>query len=87
MLVGHQYVLLNNHSTDIQALEGLVDGSTILVKNGNTLSEIAQANGMSLNELLALNPTLACSMAEFMSIPRSVAIWGLAWAAWTLFVK
>jgi LysM repeat protein len=30
--------------------------STILVKNGDTLSEIAQANGMSLNELLALNP-------------------------------
>ena len=46
---------LQSHA-DIQALEGLVDGSTILVKNGDTLSEIAQANGMSLNELLALNP-------------------------------
>ncbi|VVM17220.1 Alkaline phosphatase (EC [uncultured Gammaproteobacteria bacterium] len=46
---------LQSHA-DIQALEGLVDGSTILVKNGDTLSQIAQDNGLSLNELLALNP-------------------------------
>jgi hypothetical protein len=32
------------------------DGSIQFAKNGDTLSEIAQANGMSLNELLALNP-------------------------------
>jgi hypothetical protein len=41
----------------LQSLNNQInDGSIQFVKNGNTLSEIAQANGMSLNELLALNP-------------------------------
>jgi LysM repeat protein len=37
-------------------LVGHQDGSIQFVKDGDTLSQIAQDNGLSLNELLALNP-------------------------------
>ncbi|SGZ86723.1 Alkaline phosphatase [Bathymodiolus thermophilus thioautotrophic gill symbiont] len=41
---------------DVKALEGLENGDSTAIKGDNTLSEIAQANSMTLNELLALNP-------------------------------
>jgi hypothetical protein len=41
----------------LQSLSNQInDGSIQFAKNGDTLSETAQANGMSLNEHLALNP-------------------------------
>ncbi|VVH59120.1 hypothetical protein BSPCLSOX_1350, partial [uncultured Gammaproteobacteria bacterium] len=50
----------NEAQTPVEKLQSLSnqinDGSIQFAKNGDTLSEIAQANGMSLNELLALNP-------------------------------
>ncbi|VVM26202.1 hypothetical protein BSPWISOXPB_1760 [uncultured Gammaproteobacteria bacterium] len=48
----------NEAQTPVEKLQSLNnqinDGSIQFAKNGDTLSEIAQANGMSLNELLAL---------------------------------
>ncbi|VVM18914.1 hypothetical protein BSPWISOXPB_10156 [uncultured Gammaproteobacteria bacterium] len=50
----------NEAQTPVEKLQSLNnqinDGSIQFVKDGDTLSQIAQDNGLSLNELLALNP-------------------------------
>jgi hypothetical protein len=45
------------------------DGSIQFVKDGDTLSQIAQDNGLSLNELLALNPQYKANPDDVSTIP------------------